>query len=260
MIFPSTPYGVFDWLRQALRAASGDIDQLPLALARLDAEGCIRQLNSGWRELTGHRVSPCLGRPLASFLHPADLQAWTQALGQLRLAHTDVLLLRYLTRLGERRWVETRLRRQADGFVVSLGDITGQMQRRQSLQASHRSLSNLLDGLPMMVYRCRNNRHWSMEYVSAGCLELTGYRPEQLLDSHSLTFNDLIHPDDREHVWTEVQAGLNERRAFAFDYRLLCADGGEKKVQEHGRGIYADNGEVLGLEGVVLASACPGQP
>ena len=69
---------------------------------------------------------------------------------------------------------------------------------RQSLQARHRSLSNLLDGLPLMVYRCRNNRHWSMEYVSAGCLALTGYSPEQLIDSQSLTFNSLIHPDDRE--------------------------------------------------------------
>src|SRR5690606_36217282 len=128
--------------------------QLPLALAWLDAEGCIRQLNSSWHELTGHRARRCLGRPLASFLHPADLQAWSQALRQLRPGQTEVLLLRYLTRLGERRWVETRLRRQADGFVASLGDITGQMQRRQSLQASHRSLSNLLDGLPMMVYRC----------------------------------------------------------------------------------------------------------
>lgn len=255
MISPSAAYGMFDWLRQALRTESGDFDQLPLALARLDGDGCIRQLNSGWRELTGHRVRPCLGRPLASFLHPADVQAWAQALGQLRPAQTEVLLLRYLTCSGERRWVEARLRRRLGGFVVCLGDITGQMQRRQSLQASHRSLSNLLDGLPMMVYRCRNNRHWSMEYVSAGCLELTGYRPEQLLDSHSLTFSDLIHPDDREHVWAEVQAGLNEQRTFVFDYRLLCADGREKRVREHGNGIYAANGEVLGLEGVVLASA-----
>lgn len=255
MISPPTAYGLFDWLRQAFRAEAGDIDQLPLALAWLDAEGCIRQLNSSWHELTGHRARRCLGRPLASFLHPADLQAWSQALRQLRPGQTEVLLLRYLTRLGERRWVETRLRRQADGFVASLGDITGQMQRRQSLQASHRSLSNLLDGLPMMVYRCRNNRHWSMEYVSTGCLALTGYRPEQLLDSRSLTFNDLIHPDDREHVWAEVQAGLQAQRAFVFDYRLLCADGQEKRVREHGNGIYAANGEVLGLEGVVLASA-----
>ncbi|MGE4407778.1 PAS domain-containing protein [Pseudomonas sp.] len=255
MISPSTAFGVFDWLRQVLRAAPGDLDQVPLALARLDVDGCIRQLNSGWYELTGHRLSHCLGQPLANFLHPADVQAWSQVLGQLRPARTEVLLLRYLTCSGERRWVEVRLRRRLGGFVASLGDITGQIQRRQSLQASHRSLSNLLDGLPMMVYRCRNNRHWSMEYVSAGCLELTGYRPEQLLDSRSLTFNDLIHPDDREHVWAEVQAGLQEQRAFVFDYRLLCADGQEKRVREHGNGIYAANGEVLGLEGVVLASA-----
>ena len=89
--------------------------------------------------------------------------------------NTELLLLRCLIRTGESRRVEARLRRLADGFIVSLADVSGQMQWRHYMQASHRSLSNLLDGLPMMVYRCRNNRHWSMEYVSAGCLELTGY-------------------------------------------------------------------------------------
>jgi PAS domain-containing protein len=120
------------------------------------------------------------------------------------------------------------------------------------MQASHRSLSNLLDGLPMMVYRCRNNRHWSMEYVSAGCLELTGYPAERLVNSRSLTFDSLIHVEDRDRVWAEVQAGLVERGPFAFKYRLLCADSRHKPVLERGSGIYSENGGVLGLEGVVL--------
>jgi len=110
----------------------------------------------------------------------------------------------------------------------------------------------LLDGLPLMVYRCRNNRHWSMEYVSAGCLELTGHAPQALVDSQSLTFNSLIHPQDRERVWRRVQEGVRAARPFAFDYRLLCADGSEKAVSERGRGIYSDLGDLLGLEGVVM--------
>jgi PAS domain S-box-containing protein len=160
--------------------------------------------------------------------------------------------LRYLTRGGELRWVEARVRRQDSGFIASLGDISSQMLLRQSLQARHRSLSNLLDGLPLMAYRCRNNRHWSMEYVSAGCLALTGYSPEQLIDSQSLTFNSLIHPEDRENVWRAVQLGVDELQVFSIEYRLLCSDGSEKRVLERGCGIYSDAGDPLGLEGVVL--------
>lgn len=40
-----------------------------------------------------------------------------------------------------------------------------------------------------------------MEYVSAGCLELTGYVPQALVDSQSLSYNSLIHPEDRGRVW-----------------------------------------------------------
>lgn len=250
--------GAFGRLRQALQPSAGVIDQLPLALAELDRDGRIRRLNDGWRELTGHSARRSLGQPLDDFLHPAERESWMPTVQRLRAAApglSEVLLLRCLTLSGESRWVEARLRRLPDGFIVSLADISGQMQRRQSLQARHRSLSNLLDGLPMMIYRCRNNRDWSMEYVSAGCLELTGYPAELLVNSRSLTFDSLIHAGDRERVWSQVQAGLIERRAFAFEYRLLCANGLLKRVLERGSGIYSANGGVLGLEGVVLELA-----
>lgn len=76
--------------------------------------------------------------------------------------------------------------------------------------------------------------------------------PEQLIDSQSLTFNSLIHPDDREDVWRAVQLGVDELQVFSIEYRLLCSDGSEKRVLERGCGIYSDAGDPLGLEGVVL--------
>jgi PAS domain S-box-containing protein len=234
------------------------IDQMPLALVRLDAEGCMTGINDGWEELTGYRPWECLQRSHKQFLHIEDQQTWLHGLHELRGSQPPrqlVQILRYLTRRGDLRWVEVRVRRQGSGFIASLGDVSAQMPHRQSLAASHRSLSNLLDGLPMMVYRCRNNRHWTMEYVSAGSLDVTGYAPEQLVDSSSLTFNSLIHPDDRERVWNQVQAGLDSHGAFHLEYRLLCADGCEKSVQERGCGIYSDSGELLGLEGVVMEAA-----
>lgn len=123
----------------------------------------------------------------------------------------------------------------------------------RNLPLSSQDLGNLLDDLPLMIYRCRNDPHWSMAYVSAGCLELTGYSATQLLGSRRLSYNSLIHPADRNRVWLAVQRGLQEGRPFSVDYRLLCADGSERLVQERGCGIYSDSGEVLELEGVVMA-------
>ena len=242
-------------LREVLsgRRRSPDFDALPIALVHLDATGALRQANQGWEQLSGHRLRDCLHLDHGEFLHIEDRPVWQQALHGLGEGRaTWVGNLRYLHRRTELRWVEVRLVRHGDGLLASLADITAQVPEHQQLQARHRSLSNLLDGLPLMVYRCRNNRSWSMEYVSAGCRELTGYSAQRLVDSHSLTFNALIHPADRERVWHAVQQALRESRSFAFDYRLLCADGSEKWVRERGRGIYSDLGELLGLEGVVM--------
>lgn len=121
------------------------------------------------------------------------------------------------------------------------------------LPVSPLDLGNLLDDLPLMIYRCRNDPHWSMAYVSAGCEALTGYRPAQLVGSRRLSYSSLIHPADRDRVWLAVQRGLQDGRPFNLAYRLLCADGSERAVQERGCGIYSDSGEVLELEGVVMA-------
>lgn len=45
--------------------------------------------------------------------------------------------------------------------------------RTQALEESERSKSVLLENLPGMAYRCRYDEHWTMEFISEGCAELT---------------------------------------------------------------------------------------
>ena len=45
------------------------------------------------------------------------------------------------------------------------------------------------------------DRDWTMLFISQGCYELTGYKPESLLNNAVLSYNDLIHPEDREMLW-----------------------------------------------------------
>ncbi len=102
-----------------------------------------------------------------------------------------------------------------------------------------------------MVYRCRNDKDWTLEFVSDGCLALTGYTPDDFVNRGTIEYGEVIHPNDREPVWDEVQAALKENRSFQLVYRITTANGKLKWVWEQGRGIFASDGKLLALEGFV---------
>ncbi len=122
----------------------------------------------------------------------------------------------------------------------------------EALAESRRNLSATMRNLPGMAYRCRNDPQWTMEFVSEGCRELTGYPPEALLYNELISYADLIHPEDRQQVWQNVQLALNEKRHFHLIYRIIHASGDVHWVWEQGCGIHTTGGELLAIEGLML--------
>jgi len=122
---------------------------------------------------------------------------------------------------------------------------------RQALREKERMLTTLMSNLDGMVYRCRNDEPWTMEFVSDGCYHLTGYRPEELLHNSHLSYKGLEHPEDRARVRAEITAALLENRRFFVEYRIQCRDGEIKWVWERGVGIHDEAGNVITLEGFV---------
>lgn len=112
-------------------------------------------------------------------------------------------------------------------------------------------LANLLSNLPGMLYHCRNDQERTMEFVSEGCLELTGYTSVELIDNQRVTYSQLIHPDDRVLVWEQMQAALQNRERFHLSYRIITAAGEEHWVWERGYGVFSHRGELLALEGFI---------
>jgi PAS domain S-box-containing protein len=119
------------------------------------------------------------------------------------------------------------------------------------LAESRRKLATLMDNLPGIAYRCLNDRNWTMEFISCGCLELTEYNVEELLYNKAVSYNDLIHYEDREMVWEGVQDGVNNRRPYRLVYRIKTKTGITKWVWEQGRGVYSDTGELISIEGFI---------
>nr|WP_198983795.1 bifunctional diguanylate cyclase/phosphodiesterase [Herbaspirillum sp. ASV7] len=126
---------------------------------------------------------------------------------------------------------------------------TDQTHTIVAIPRSPRLLETLLANLDGAVYRCRDDEHWTIEFVSEGCLALTGYLPEELLLNQRISFLELTHPDDRAMVRAHIDSCMRERRRIDIEYRIVRADGAVRWVWERGVGIYGASGRVEAMEG-----------
>ncbi len=112
------------------------------------------------------------------------------------------------------------------------------------------ALSTLISNIPGMIYRCCDDNEGMMEFVSDGCLDLTGYKPSDLID-HTVAYNDMIHREDRELVLSGIQEALRNDRAFKLAYRILDANGKEKWVWDQGRSSSLKNDGRIVRDGLI---------
>ncbi len=140
---------------------------------------------------------------------------------------------------------------RAAGLIGVMVDITKRKRAEDELKESERRLSVLMANLPGMAYRCKNCPNWTMEIISEGCAELTGYSPEDLVGDRTIPYTDLIHPEDRRKVWTQVQEALAEGRSFEIEYRIRTRSGDEKWVWERGVGVRSEKAHEMKLEGFI---------
>ena len=211
---------------EAARANPPDLVLSDVMMPRLDGFGLLREL----------RADPRL-REVPIILLSARAGEESRLEG-LEAGADDYLIKPFSARELVAR-VEThvkmsRLRREADA----------------ALRESERRLSALVSSLPGMAYRCRNDRKWTMEFVSTGITEVTGYTPDDLTSGH-IHWAQLQHPDDVEWTWEAVQRAAREHRLFQFEYRIRHQDGSERWVWEQGQGVYNGTDEPVAFEGFV---------
>ena len=105
----------------------------------------------------------------------------------------------------------------------------------KKLNENKEMLPKLMDNLPGMAYHCKNDQNWTMEFVSSGCYALTGYKESNIILNKKISYNSIIHPEDRSKVKTAVDKGLNKKKSYEITYRIITANNKIKYVWEQGR-------------------------
>jgi PAS domain S-box-containing protein len=121
--------------------------------------------------------------------------------------------------------------------------------KRQIMENSERILSTLISHIPGVVYRCKNDLDWTMEYASDGIKDLTGYPVEEFVNNQIRSFSSIIVPEDRVAVAAEIQKALGAQQSYAIEYRITTASGDRKWVAERGSGTFSGGNEIIAREG-----------
>ena len=141
-----------------------------------------------------------------------------------------------------------------DQYAVLANRIVNSVEQYRAERDADRNrqrLETLISNLPGIVYRCRNEPGWPMNYVRGECRQLTGYTAEEFENGTVEWGTDVIHPGDRETLWKAVQYALEDDVPFEVTYRILTSDGETRWMWERGREIDAGPDGAERLEGFI---------
>lgn len=234
-------------------------NQSPVGIALGVNKYYLIDVNPKFEEIMGRSKQELKTTSWVDFTHKFDLRTDSDNLDLLYEGKIDSYSMRkrFIKPDGSIIWVNMTiapltLENESGNHICIIEDITDQKNIEEELLKSEQSMSMLFSNLPGMAYRCKYDRDWTMLFVSEGCDELTGYKPESLLNNNEISFNSLIDEEYKELLWEKWSRVLTDRVVFKEEYYITTASGEKKWVFEQGRGVYKENGEVEAIEGLII--------
>ncbi len=136
-------------------------------------------------------------------------------------------------------------------YLIIADDITERAEAEEVLRESEERFRLIAESMPGVVYVCRDDADWTMEYLNSSMTDLTGIPVEDFLEGR-VAFSSLCHPDDVPVMRERISRALENGRPFYLEYRIIRPDGTTLWVEEYGDALTADEeGEAL-LEGLIF--------
>jgi len=234
-------------------------NQVPIGIVFGNNKHKIVDCNPMFEKITGRSKKELLKLDWKEYTHPDDVYVEIELFKKFISKELNYYSItkRYIKPNGEMVWVyfsiaPIEIRSLAITHIGIVQDVTERVLLDQALKESERSKATLLINLPGMAYRCNFDRDWTMQFVSDGCFELTGYKPESLLYNRELSYNDLISSEYQEYLWNKWIEVLAKKELFKDEYEIITANGEKKWVYEQGCGVYDENGNVIAIEGLII--------
>lgn len=226
-------------------------------IVQLDKEGNVVLVNDAVKNITGFTREEILGKNWFETLVPKEKypQVW-ELFEDFKKKNEVVESFEnpILTKDGKERhisWTNTVLKKDGEVLgTLSFGvDITENINILTQLVDSQKSYEVLIQNLPGVVYRCKFDKDFTMEFISERCFELTGYLANEFI-SQKVSYGNLILEEDRQKVNDEIEQSIRTNKPFQLNYRIKTKEGNLKWMWEQGIVLGEINGQFI-LEGYI---------
>lgn len=196
-----------------------------------------------------------------SRVHPDDVARVAEHVGR-ELPKENAFSFRYkrLHRNGSYRWTEARFEpvRAPDGHIAEWYgmsiDVDDEMKVQQALRQRERSLEQLVETLPALIY-CADPEGKPI-YRSQKLQEYLGFQIEDKDHSSTSrlmgTLEAIIHPDDLNTVRERYTRSLSTGVPYTMKHRLRRFDGVYRWVETRAAAMLDEGGEIIQWNGVCL--------
>ena len=209
--------------------------------------------------ITGYAGSELMNKNLFQFVHPDDINNVLSTFKILVKEPNTVENISFRVKHKSGIWKDIEGTGKnmlhfprINGIVFNYRDITQNKIDIKLRAESDRKLQTLINNLQGIVYRCKNDSNWSMDYLSKRFEEITGYKVDDIIHNKKLSFDDIIVPEDRARVWDEIQDAVKRKAPYTIKYNIITASKEVIYVLENGEAIYDnDKKNIIGLEGYI---------
>ena len=122
----------------------------------------------------------------------------------------------------------------------------------EALYESETQFRTLVSNIPGVIYRCKPDEHWTMEFISEAIEDITGYPAHHFIGNRVRTYCSIIHPEDIEKHGKALREGMDPMQSYYVEYRIIDIKGNIHWFSEKGQGVYSQDGEPLWLDGAIF--------
>jgi len=229
-------------------------------LYALTPDGKFKFVSSAWTQKLGHPTESLIGRSYTDFIHPDDVAAWVPFFKQTLDRGTSQGSYEYRIRHADGRWIwhastgSAYTDRDSRRAFFGVGrDISIRREAQEQLKAAlarREEMERIINRSPSVVVLWRAAENWPVEFVSQSVRQF-GYEPEFFTVANR-GFITITHPDDQARVTAEVAAHASAKHdEYNQEYRIVCADGRIRWVDDHTVVRRNPDGSVTHHEGLI---------